>query len=460
MTSTVLATDVSLLSGWAPTALQAIGIVLLIPAVTRRSRRWLTVWLPVSVVVGVLVALVVRWYVEHHGTGEPLPLTMWLWVSAAGLAAAVAVLGWRGVRWWQRLVSVLAVPMALLCAALILNQWLAYLPTVNDAWARATGAPLSGQTDRRGVAEKQREGEAPAQGTMVEVAIPDTASGFRHRKELLYLPPAWYGTNPPPKLPVVVIVDAQFGHPTDWVVAGGAQKTLDEFAGKHGGNAPVVVFVDSSGTFNNDTECVNGARGNAADHITDDVVPYIISEFGVSPGPANWGITGWSAGGACSVLLTVKYPQLFSAFVDIDGQKGPFAGDKQQTTARLFDGDAAAWADFDPRTIMGRHGRYSGVAGLFVVSEESPTMYRDGAPQQGASLPPEPSEEVNVLDAAATLKYMCELSSFYGIECAVTANPGTHDFRNAGQAFAESLPWLAGRLGTPQVPPVKMPGQP
>src|SRR6185312_3361760 len=100
-------------------------------------------------------------------------------------------------------------------------------------------------------------------------------------------------------------------------------------------DARVVVFVDSTGKFNNDTECVNGPRGNAADHFTGDVVPYIISEFGVSPDPAHWGITGWSAGGACSVLLTVKYPQLFSAFVDIDGQKGPFAGDKQQTTARL-----------------------------------------------------------------------------------------------------------------------------
>ena len=460
MTSTVLAADVSLLNGWAPIALQAIGVVLLILAVTRRSPRWLTVWLPVSLVVGVVLALVARWYVQHDGTGEPLPVTMWLWVGATGLAAAVAVLGWRGVRWWQRVVSVLAVPVAMLCAALVLNQWLAYLPTVNDAWARATGAPLSGQTDRSGVAERQRDGAAPVQGTMVEVTTPDTASGFRHRKELVYLPPAWYKSNPPPKLPVVVMVNGQFGNPSDWVVAGGAQETLDDFAGKHGGYAPIVVFVDSSGTFNNDTECVNGPRGMAADHITRDVVPYVISEFGASSDPANWGIAGWSAGGACSVLMTVKYPELFSAFVDIDGQKGPFAGDKQQTIARLFDGDADAWADFDPRTLMERHGRYTGVAGLFVVSDESPAFYHDGAPREGALLPEEPSEEVNVLDAATTLKYMCELSSFYGIECAVVPNPGTHDFQNAGNAFAESLPWLAGRLGTPQVPPVKMPGQP
>ena len=32
------------------------------------------------------------------------------------------------------------------------------------------------------------------------------------------------------------------------------------------------VFVDS-GAFNNDTECVNRVRGNAADHLTKDVAP-------------------------------------------------------------------------------------------------------------------------------------------------------------------------------------------
>ncbi len=49
--------------------------------------------------------------------------------------------------------------------------------------------------------------------------------------------------------------------------------TADEFAAVHGGYAPVLVFVDPTGAFRNDTECVNGRRGNAADHLTKDVVP-------------------------------------------------------------------------------------------------------------------------------------------------------------------------------------------
>ncbi len=103
-------------------------------------------------------------------------------------------------------------------------------------------------------------------------------------------------------------------------------KTIDDFAAAHGGNAPVFVFVDSGGAFNNDTECVNGRRGNAADHLTKDVVPFMVSKFGVSPEPANWGIVGWSMGGTCAVDLTVMHPELFSSFVDIAGDTGPERG--------------------------------------------------------------------------------------------------------------------------------------
>ena len=101
----------------------------------------------------------------------------------------------------------------------------------------------------------------------------------------------------------------------------------------HNGNAPVLVFVDSGGAFNNDTECVNGIRGNAADHLTKDVVPFMVSNFGVSPDRSSWGVAGWSMGGTCAVDLTVMHPDMFSAFVDVAGDFFPNAGNKAQTIA-------------------------------------------------------------------------------------------------------------------------------
>ena len=118
----------------------------------------------------------------------------------------------------------------------------------------------------------------------------------------------------------------------------------------------MLVFVDSGGGFNIDTECVNGTRGNAADHLTKDVVPYMISNHGVSADRANWGVVGWSMGGTCAVDLTVMHPDMFSAFEDIAGDLGPNSGTKAQTIARLFGGNADAWAAFDPTTVITRHG--------------------------------------------------------------------------------------------------------
>jgi hypothetical protein len=52
------------------------------------------------------------------------------------------------------------------------------------------------------------------------------------------------------------------------------------------------------------------------------------------------------------------------------------------------------------------------------------------------------------------------LASGHGIECAVVPNPGNHDFASAASGFATSLPWLAGKLQTPAVPEIALPGAP
>ena len=257
------------------------------------------------------------------------------WIAATGLAVGVLILGWRGAQWWRRAVSVLAVPMCVLSAALAVNLWVGYFPTVHTAWNQLTAGPLPDQTDRMTVTAMQLAGTRPEKGVVVPVSIPDNGSNFHHRQELVYLPPAWFATNPAPRLPTVMMIGAALNTPADWLRAGHAIHIIDDFATAHGGNAPVLVFVDATGGFNNDTECVNGSRGNAADHLTKDVIPYMISNFRVSSDRANWGIAGWSMGGTCAVDLTVMHPDLFTAFVDIAGDAAPNTGTKDQTIDRV-----------------------------------------------------------------------------------------------------------------------------
>lgn len=419
--------------GWLPLVVHVAAVVALVAAIGWRTRRWRLVWVPWALLIGALLALAAYEYVASQGwADDPAPQSLWVWIGLVGVAVVVLVVGWPGAARWRRAVSVVTVPLCVLSVLLVVNLWTGYFPTVQTAWNQLTAGPLPDQISLATLTALQQHHAVPAKGTLVPVETGDAASGFRHRSELVYLPPAWYATSPPPRLPAVLMIGGEFNTPADWVRVGDAVSTADAFAAAHHGYAPVLVFADAGGAFNNDTECVDGNRGNSADHLTKDVRPYVISHFGVSSNRSDWGIVGWSMGGTCAVDLSVMHPELFSAFEDIAGDLSPNAGTKEQTIARLFGGSAASWAAYDPTTVMTRHGRYADVAGWFDTNT--------AGPEQTA--------------AASTL---CALGAAEGIDCTVAVQPGMHDWPFATQAFAAALPWLAGQLGTPDVPPVPLP---
>ncbi|OBG96052.1 hypothetical protein A5697_22980 [Mycobacterium sp. E3251] len=447
----------SLLHGWFPPAVQGLTLLVLIIAIQWRAPRWLKRVLPVALIAAVAVTALAYWYITSLGVaGDPAPTTLWLWIALSGLAAAVFLVGWRGARWWRRGVAVLSIPLCALCAALALNGWVGYFPTALAAWNQLTSVPLPDQIDRLRVTEMQVAGTRPTKGVVVPVDIDDNASHFRHRRELVYLPPAWFNSNPPPRLPAVMMISSAFNTPADWLGPGGAFTAIDNFAAAHRGFSPVLVFVDPTGSFDNDTECVNGSRGNAADHLSKDIVPFMVSNFGVSADRANWGVAGWSMGGTCAVDLAVMHPELFSAFVDIAGDRSPNVGPKDQTIAKLFGGDRAAWAAFDPLTVIARHGRYTGLSGWFDVPGSSePRNVAEEANPTGSAPSTDPAANPEGQDAAANA--LCAAASANGITCAVVSQPGKHDWPFAAGAFEAALPWLASTLGTPAAEPVQLP---
>lgn len=447
---------VSLIDGWLPVALQALTAAALIAATGWRSRRWRLRWLPVGAAVGVALIAAVWWFVDSQGLGSVYPWGMWVWIGLTGLAAAVLVLGWPGSPWWRRALAVASVPLCAISAAAVLNASLGYLPTVQTAWQRATGQLPPQWVDQTKLVAMQRQGVRPTRGTVVSISTPDDVSGFAHRNELVYLPPAWFRSNPPPELPVVMMLGAELSSPSDWLQSGHALSILDDFALQHRGVTPVVVFPDTSGSFTNDTECVNGPRGNAADHLIKEFVPFVISNFGVSAQPANWGVAGWSSGGTCALTLSVSHPDMFSTFVDLDGQLGPNAGKRQQTIARLFGGDEQAWAAFDPRTVVRGRGYYYDMAAWIGVSDDVPTVHRPAG--SGSRDIDHPDWDNYSEDHRKTANQLCELLSAHGIECSVVGYRGGHDFPSAANGFRDALPWLAGRIGTPGVPSTPLPG--
>ncbi|KAA0023693.1 hypothetical protein FOY51_08695 [Antrihabitans cavernicola] len=434
-----------------------VTVVVLIAAIGWRTGRWRLIWVPISAAVGVGGAFLARLYMDSEGlSSDPAPFQLWVWIAVTIGAIAVLVLGWRRTRWWRRILSALAIPLSVLCALLALNQWVGYFPTLQSAWGAVTAGPLPDQVDASDLAGLR--GTNPSTGKVVPVSIPDDASGFAHRTEYVYLPPAWFAGPTPPTLPAVMMIAGEFNTPADWMRSGNIIPVVDNYASTHNGQTPILVFVDSGGSFNNDTECVDGPRGNSADHLTEDVRPYIVSHFSASSNPAQWGIIGWSMGGTCAVDLTVMHPDLFSSFVDIAGDAGPTAGTKQQTIDRLYGGNAATWAKYDPTTVMTSHGPYTGVSGRFEDTGTPAKRYGAGKngqfpgnfhrPQQSAATASGfgGHDDTPDTDEKGAAENLCKTATSVSITCNVNTMTGGHTWQFAATAFSDALPWIAGKL--------------
>jgi S-formylglutathione hydrolase FrmB len=443
---------VSLLGGWFPLTVEIVTVVVLIAAIGWRTTRWRLLWLPLIAAIGVAAALAGRTYLNSEGlAGDPAPFRLWVWTAVSAAAVAVAVFGFRGAAWVRRGLSVLAIPLALLCALLVLDQWVGYYPSLQRAWGDLTAGPLPDEIDAGDLAALRNTHQDT--GKLVGVDIPDGGSRFTHRREYVYLPPAWFARSVAPKLPAVMMIAGEFSNPTNWIRTGNAITVVDDYAKAHGGEAPVLVFPDSSGSFNNDTECVDGPRGNAAQHLTKEVRPYVVSQFGTSAAPSDWGVVGWSMGGTCAIDLTLMHPDLFATFEDIGGDRGPNSGTKQQTIDRLYGGDAAAWDTFDPRTVMTKHGPYTGVAGYFDDSQEPPDDKTKNLPdhpqQRAAPVGFGGHDDADEFREKGALPDLCAAATAVDVGCTLRVYPGYHTWQFAARAFSDAFGWIAGRVHVP-----------
>ncbi|GAA1401759.1 hypothetical protein GCM10009613_60590 [Pseudonocardia kongjuensis] len=272
----------------------------------------------------------------------------------------------------------------------------------------------------------------PGHGEIAPFPIPAAASGFDARPALVWVPPAWFA-RPRPQLPVVVLLHGTPGSPQDWIDGGRAADTANAFAAAHGGRAPILVMPDINGSVTADSECVDGPAGRAETYLTDDLVAAVHRTFRtLGPGPA-WAVAGLSEGGSCAVTLALRHPAVFGTFGDYAGLAGPRSGDTNavgSTVGDLFDGDRAAFAGHEPAALLATR-RFPGLGGWF----------------ETGSADPQPLAAAHRLAPAARAA---------GIDvCTRTVDGGGHDFDLFSAAFADSLPWLAGRTGP--FPPVGCP---
>ncbi len=228
----------------------------------------------------------------EHRLGSSFPHSFYLWaalpLAALGVTAAAGATRRRVRR--PSWAGIAAAVLFVVFGAAQINAHYAYLPTLGDV----VGAPLPDAAAGPG----RHLAAAPATaGSLLAVAFPARSSAFSARVGYVWLPPS-YARAPRGTLPAVMVMAGVPGEPADMVRAGGATEAADRYAAVHGGLAPILVFPDHNGSTFNDTECVDGPRGNAESYLAHDVVADVAARFGARSD--HWGVIGYSEGGTCA----------------------------------------------------------------------------------------------------------------------------------------------------------------
>jgi S-formylglutathione hydrolase FrmB len=346
-----------------------------------RTRRTWWRWIALAVLVGAGLGAVVTWWLGDVRDVLGLSPT-WvdrLWVAAVGAGLGIVVVNLFRTRWWRKAGAVLAVLVFALAGGLALNRDGSVYQNPSQALGQdevpplsATGTappsvpPASTQFDPSLWSTWKAPADLPLTGRYGSVSIPGTVSHFPARDAVVYLPPAALVADAP-ALPVMIMMSGQPAEPSSVITAGHLVETLDAFAAKNHGLAPIVVVPDQLSADAHNPMCVDGALGDSATYITTDVVDYVTNHFHVASGPRAWTIGGFSQGGTCSIQFATSRPDLFSTFIDVSGELGPSLGDEETTIAQGFAGNRAAYEAAQPQAIMAEHGPYEDTAAFFAV---------------------------------------------------------------------------------------------
>lgn len=403
-------------------AVLAVATLLALAGLLRGPARRRTLWClagSAAAAVAVFVVLEVVW--------RPFPDHVPVVVYAAGAAAVFVALcallqpAPKGLR----VALVLMIVPALIAAGGVANLVYRQFPTVDSL--NPTPVTVAMNMDEFAAArEAPRIGDREV-GALVTMPMKGRESGFDARDAVAYVPPA-YWSKPDVRLPVLVLMVGNPGKPEQWFTAGGAARTADRYQAAHGGEAPIIVSVDPTGSFTGNPGCVDGPELKIDTYLSRDVPDLIRQRFRVNPDQSAWTIGGLSYGGTCSLQIVANHPEAYGAFLDFSGQAEPTLGSREQTVRELFGGDEAAFRAVNPADLLtaaasGDNPRdYSRIEGRFVSGEK----------------------DAEALDA---LRHLNDLAGKAGMKTTLTTVPGGHSYEVWRSALEETIGWAAQRGG-------------
>lgn len=222
----------------------------------------------------------------------------------------------------------------------------------------------------------------PHKGARVSMPVPTPQSGFHVRNAEVYLPPAWFAS-PRPQLPVLTLMHGTPGEPAQWFEEGGVARLVDDYQRTHGGIAPIVASIDSTGDYAGNPLCTDSSHGNVMTYLTKDIPTWLKERFSANPDQNTWTLGGLSYGGTCAFQVATNSPSSFGTFLDYSGELLPNDGNSHQTTVNnFFGGSEDIYKQRNPEDILKKaiaekDRRFQGIAGRFVSGDEEKTGQSD-----------------------------------------------------------------------------------
>jgi S-formylglutathione hydrolase FrmB len=427
--------DITLLTGPLPWVLLVLGAAGLVFLLVRRLRWWWTRTVPI-VVVGVLaLAAFLDWVIDDalHLFPEPVPFIVPAYIAVI-LGALALMIGWQfgRPRWWQRVVAIVAAVLVAAASANLINQNFQYYPTVGALFGVSNSREVTLPDIATSTTTTNPPGPLvdsfappagmPKTGSISEVTIPGTRSGWGANDGWVYLPPA-YDLPGGPALPVLVLIPGQPSVPEDFILAGQVPTLMDEYSRTHKGLAPIVVMPNAIGAPANNPICADTAPlGKLDTYLSVDVPAWIDATLAADKDRRHWAVGGFSYGGTCAIQMATNHPDVYPTFWDVSGQAEPTVGTRTETVDKLFGGDAAAVAASNPIDLL-RTRQYPDSAGQFYVGGNDAEF---GPGQQT----------------------MYEAAKAAGMQVSIEVLPGMgHDWGVPVVALPKALPFLARRMG-------------
>lgn len=288
------------------------------------------------------------WLAHRLGAGGPLE--SWA-LCALLLASAVgAAVGWwllrrrrhapRGATWrWTARASLAAGALLTVAGAAVgVNAYAGYVPTVGAAVALATGAPAAGTampitaqappvglTGRTLAAARLPQWAAQTGITrgssVVDVLLPAPALGMPNGNAYVYLPPGYTTAR---RYPVLYLLGGGPGSPSDWLYAGNLRGTADALIRSHYIQPFIVVMPRISPQWQVDYEGLNAVHGpQVMTYLTRVVVPAVDARFATVRDRLGRAIAGFSAGADAALNISLQHQSLFAIAGAIEPQGHP-----------------------------------------------------------------------------------------------------------------------------------------